>query len=67
MLREGDGEWLYRDKWKIKMVMANKNTINEIKKILANYVFELKFKYIYIAKNYFIGILKANLWAHLVV
>ena len=47
--------------------MANKNTINEIKKILANYVFELKFKYIYIAKNYFIGILKANLWARLVV
>ena len=50
------------------MVMANKNTINKItKKILANYVFEHKFKYIYIAKNYFIGILKANLWAHLVV
>jgi len=28
MLREGEGEWLYGDEWKIKiMVMANKNTI----------------------------------------
>ena len=33
MLREGDGEWLYGDKWEIKiMVMANKNTINIITK-----------------------------------
>ena len=36
MLSEGDGEWLYGDKWEINiMVMANKNTINIItKKIL---------------------------------
>ena len=40
MLREGDGEWLYGDKWEIKiMVMANKNTINIItKKILIMYL-----------------------------
>ena len=40
MLREGEGEWLYGDEWKIKiMVMANKNTINIItRKILIMYL-----------------------------
>ena len=40
MLRKGDGEWLYGDEWKIKiMVMANKNTIDIIiKKILIMYL-----------------------------
>ena len=40
MLREREGEWLYGDEWKIKiMVMANKNTINIItRKILIIYL-----------------------------
>ena len=40
MLREGEGEWLYGDEWKIKiMVMANKNTITIItRKILIMYL-----------------------------